>query len=114
MNPALDTFAEALLKLILPVALVAIIAGTLLGLFAKATAEIYLDFLRWFTTPRKRQPKIRVVEVESAAPGDTPHCPLCNRLMVLRTARRGASAGSEFWGCDQFPRCRGTRPRDAG
>ena len=27
--------------------------------------------------------------------------------MVRRTARRGANAGSEFWGCSEFPRCRG-------
>ena len=27
--------------------------------------------------------------------------------MVRRTARRGPNAGSEFWGCSEFPRCRG-------
>lgn len=27
--------------------------------------------------------------------------------MVKRTAQRGAYAGSEFWGCSDFPRCRG-------
>ena len=27
--------------------------------------------------------------------------------MVRRTARRGANVGSEFWGCSEFPRCRG-------
>lgn len=27
--------------------------------------------------------------------------------MVRRTARRGANAGREFWGCTEFPRCRG-------
>ena len=27
--------------------------------------------------------------------------------MVRRTARRGANAGREFWGCSEFPRCRG-------
>lgn len=38
-----------------------------------------------------------------------PLCPVCNSAMVRRTARKGASAGSEFWGCSTFPRCRGTR-----
>ena len=27
--------------------------------------------------------------------------------MARRTARRGANAGNEFWGCPEFPRCRG-------
>lgn len=29
--------------------------------------------------------------------------------MVLRRARRGPNAGNDFWGCVQFPHCRGTR-----
>ena len=27
--------------------------------------------------------------------------------MVLRTARRGSNAGNQFWGCSQYPRCKG-------
>jgi four helix bundle suffix protein len=41
----------------------------------------------------------------SAAPG----CPLCSKPMRLRTARQGANAGSQFWGCSGYPDCRGTR-----
>ncbi|MXW61617.1 MAG: hypothetical protein F4Y27_04380 [Acidimicrobiaceae bacterium] len=37
-----------------------------------------------------------------------PNCPRCERPMVLRTARKGAKAGNQFWGCTEFPRCRGT------
>ena len=36
-----------------------------------------------------------------------PSCPKCDRPMMRRTARRGANAGREFWGCTEFPRCRG-------
>ena len=36
-----------------------------------------------------------------------PNCPKCERPMVGRTARRGSNAGSDFWGCSEFPRCRG-------
>ena len=42
---------------------------------------------------------------ETTEPG--PNCPKCDRPMVRRTARRGANAGREFWGCSEFPRCRG-------
>jgi hypothetical protein len=45
-----------------------------------------------------------------AVESDTsPHCPVCNALMVKRFARRGAGAGSTFWGCSNYPTCRGTR-----
>jgi restriction system protein len=37
-------------------------------------------------------------------------CPDCGSIMILRTAKRGAKAGSEFWGCPSYPKCRGTRP----
>lgn len=44
-----------------------------------------------------------------ATPEDTrmPHCPKCNAAMTKRTARRGASAGNIFWGCTEYPKCRG-------
>lgn len=37
-----------------------------------------------------------------------PHCPTCASLMVKRTARKGVSAGKQFWGCSRFPKCKGT------
>lgn len=36
----------------------------------------------------------------------SPFCPKCNNAMVKRTARQGANAGKEFWGCSQYPKCR--------
>jgi restriction system protein len=42
-----------------------------------------------------------------------PACPACGKAMVQRTARKGALAGSRFWGCAGYPRCTGTRPLDA-
>ena len=44
---------------------------------------------------------------------ETPQCPKCDHTMVKRTARRGANAGSEFWGCSEFPRCRAILPYEA-
>ncbi len=40
----------------------------------------------------------------------SPECPSCRSEMVLRIARKGANPGSRFWGCPNYPRCRGTRP----
>ncbi|HUR90217.1 MAG TPA: topoisomerase DNA-binding C4 zinc finger domain-containing protein [Ramlibacter sp.] len=39
----------------------------------------------------------------------TPDCPVCQSPMTRRTAKKGANAGSDFWGCTRFPSCRGTR-----
>jgi restriction system protein len=38
----------------------------------------------------------------------SPACPKCGTPMVRRRARRGSNAGGEFWGCKQYPGCRGT------
>jgi len=47
-----------------------------------------------------------------------PPCPKCGQRMVLRTAlRRGRHQGEQFWGCPNYPRCRGMRaavPRSNG
>jgi hypothetical protein len=39
-------------------------------------------------------------------------CPKWESEMRLRTARKGGSAGSQFWGCSTYPRCRYTVPFD--
>ena len=46
---------------------------------------------------------------QTAAPFPAPPCPICSSPMVRRTAKRGGSSGSVFWGCGGFPACRGTR-----
>lgn len=40
-----------------------------------------------------------------------PDCPMCNVPMVKRVARHGPRAGTQFWGCSNFPMCRCTRER---
>jgi hypothetical protein len=37
----------------------------------------------------------------------TPKCPKCGSEMVLRTAKSGTNQGEKFWGCSNFPKCRG-------
>ncbi len=36
-------------------------------------------------------------------------CPQCNSPMIKRTAKTGKNKGSQFWGCSQYPQCKGTR-----
>lgn len=54
-------------------------------------------------TRRRRQ-------VDATASGtDCPVCPKCGSSMVKRTAKSGSNAGNSFWGCSNFPGCRGIR-----
>jgi restriction system protein len=55
---------------------------------------------------RKAKPKV----VPKAAPeSKAPACPHCKKVMVLKVARTGANAGGNFWGCGDYPKCRGIR-----
>jgi restriction system protein len=37
-------------------------------------------------------------------------CSQCGSDMVKRVAMKGQNAGTAFWGCSAYPKCRGTRP----
>lgn len=58
--------------------------------------------------------RVKQVSKGSAAPGSSaplvsigpPACPHCSARMVHRVARQD---GAQFWGCPEYPRCRGTR-----
>ncbi len=39
-----------------------------------------------------------------------PWCPKCGAAMVNRVARQGKFTGRNFWGCGQYPKCRGVLP----
>lgn len=39
----------------------------------------------------------------------SPQCPDCGKPMLKRWQKRGTNQGTEFWGCSDFPNCRGTR-----
>ena len=41
---------------------------------------------------------------------DAPKCPKCSSGMKLRQLTSGAKAGTAFWGCNDFPQCRGCIP----
>ncbi len=34
------------------------------------------------------------------------YCPWCNGKLILRTTQRGPYAGSQFYGCSNFPKCK--------
>lgn len=34
-------------------------------------------------------------------------CPKCGNSMILRESKQGQNIGRKFWGCSNFPKCRG-------
>jgi len=49
---------------------------------------------------------------DQSDPTDPPTCPKCGQPMALRTARKGRHSGSQFWGCQNYPDCNVTRPKE--
>lgn len=55
-------------------------------------------------------PSKAATDSSAAVTANAPVCPVCQSAMVRKTARKGSNAGNEFWGCPQYPACKGTRP----
>ncbi len=49
------------------------------------------------------QPTPKSVVAKTAAPD----CPKCGSAMTQRTAKQGVNIGNVFWGCSNYPQCRG-------
>ena len=53
------------------------------------------------------KPNLESISEPSSRESTVPLCPKCKAPMVRRTAKRGVNAGNEFWGCGNYPQCRG-------
>lgn len=71
-----------------------------------------LQLIRSGRMASSQVPSAPPVDQKPVAPAAlaAPACPICSKSMVRRVAKRGATAGSAFWGCTAYPGCRGTRP----
>jgi very-short-patch-repair endonuclease len=88
----------------------------------KAQAQYNTDELKAYL--RQTIAQAEEQRATSAAPEETEHaandatptpppCPKCGASMVLREVKRdGPRKGEKFWGCPNFPQCRGTRDFD--
>lgn len=50
------------------------------------------------------------MESIDSANGDEKTCPQCGAPMKLRLAKKGPSAGKQFWSCSRYPTCKGLLP----
>jgi len=57
--------------------------------------------------PEINEPTIAEKIQEPAISANIPTCPKCNGEMIKRVAKKGARQGQVFFGCSQFPKCRG-------
>jgi len=78
--------------------------------FAKGKPIELVDSKALLRLVRDVQMSSRLTTSSDEADHLTPTCPSCSTPMVLREARRGISARQKFWGCINYPKCRGTRP----
>ena len=52
--------------------------------------------------------KVEVTAGVEPGVDSAPVCPKCGSSMVKRAAKKGGDDRKEFWGCTNFPKCRGT------
>ncbi|WP_394212718.1 NERD domain-containing protein [Psychrobacter piscatorii] len=57
--------------------------------------------------PKVNEPAMLKVTEDAANLIQIPTCPRCQGEMVERIAKKGARQGQSFYGCAQFPKCRG-------
>ena len=69
-------------------------------------ARLISDLTGKVEAPASAAPPVRETE--------TPRCPTCQSVMVLRTAKKGPNTGSQFWGYSRYPQCKGTRVSSCG
>ena len=69
-----------------------------------------LRFSRRLKTPLSRVNGVHDRQEPTLAGAEsTPSAPPAMVTMVKRVARRGSNAGKTFWGCADYPKCRGAR-----
>ncbi|NLD38716.1 MAG: four helix bundle protein [Desulfatiglans sp.] len=54
-----------------------------------------------------RENKKAIQPEQADLPDSAPLCPICGKAMVVRTAKSGKNAGNRFWGCSDYPDCKG-------
>ena len=57
-----------------------------------------------FKTNRQHVKHVQEIIKEKS---DNVLCPKCQSPMIMRNAKSGMNKGNQFWGCSQFPACRG-------
>lgn len=65
---------------------------------------------RSWATNRQHVKNLKARHEKSAQAPAGSACPVCGAGMVARVVKSGERAGTRFWGCSTYPKCRGRRP----
>lgn len=74
-------------------------------IFSEAQIEVIYKSLLPLTHPGAEVKKQHVQDIKDKL-NDPTVCPRCGGKLILRTAKNGAYAGKQFYGCSNYPRCR--------
>ncbi len=78
-------------------------------LFTKAEVKQIVAAIEAGMLPNTRATHLKHVDHLKQRFESTTTCGRCGNPLVLRTARSGSNAGSQFWGCSRYPSCRYVR-----
>jgi len=79
-------------------------------LFTDEEVSVALEALRTGALPKTWATRRDHLESLQARHASTTTCPKCASPLKLRTAKAGSNAGSKFYGCSAYPKCRHTAP----
>src|SRR5437879_3124867 len=96
-----DALRHTIFTTIIPLGILAAFAGLLFKAFENWTVRKIRDWRRGRIAPKQIEASWQRPKSDDS---DVPHCSVCNRMMVRRTARKGENIGSAFWGCSAFPK----------
>jgi hypothetical protein len=75
------------------------------------SSQELIELIKAALQQNKSQPESQGPEKQLSSPSNEPPvCPKCGSSMVMRTAQRGSNAGQQFYGCTNYPKCRGVIP----
>ena len=87
------------------------LAQFFLGIHKKQKTDYTAKFREALETQEQPQIVKEVAAQQPTAPAAAtdkqPLCPRCGCTMVKRKAAKGPNAGKEFYGCANYPKCRG-------
>jgi Topoisomerase DNA binding C4 zinc finger len=74
-------------------------------------ALMYLAVFVWWIVEKIRKPAVENAQqyAKASESPTTPACPKCGGTMRERLAKKGRHSGNKFWGCANYPRCKGIR-----
>lgn len=73
----------------------------------EANTEVFKKMVNGFVNFSSRMFNGKVIQgAKKSNQNSNYKCPKCDGYLVVRTAKKGRNAGSDFYGCTGFPKCR--------